>query len=200
MRLSAILPLPPADRPDAVFTPLAGQSALHRIVGALAPVVHEIVLPVAAELADDVDTALPGFPVETVLVDETASRSECLASAADLLQRRGTTHVLLADHRYPLLAASLVDRVVQALVGGADVVVPVLPVTDTVKVVDAQGTITSTVDRSQLRSVQYPHGYSIGRLLAGDLVGAVTVPGDADAVAAELPDDAALLEAIIACR
>ncbi|MGU3501065.1 2-C-methyl-D-erythritol 4-phosphate cytidylyltransferase [Mycobacterium sp. C31M] len=200
MRLSAILPLPPGDRPAAVFTPLAGQSALLRIVGALAPVVHEIVVPVAAGLADEVDTTLSGFAVEIVAVDESASRAECLVSTADLLKQRGTTHVLLADHRYPLLAASLVDRVVQALVGGAEVVVPVLPVTDTVKVVDRQGTITSTVDRSQLRSVQYPHGFAIGRLLAGDLADAVTVPGDADAVAADLPDDAALLAAVIACR
>ena len=50
-----------------------------------------------------------------------------------------------ADHRHPLLAADLIERVTEALAGGAELVIPVLPVTDTVKVVEAGGTITATV-------------------------------------------------------
>ncbi len=56
------------------------------------------------------------------------------------------------------------------------------------------------MDRSQLQAVQYPHGMTIARLTTAGLAGATTVAGDPDAVAVDLPADAALLEAVIACR
>jgi 2-C-methyl-D-erythritol 4-phosphate cytidylyltransferase len=103
------------------------------------------------------------------------------------------------------MPAALVARVIAALADGAELVVPVLPVTDTVKMVDGQGTIRSTVDRAELRITQYPFGVTVSRL--GDLhtalgagEGLVTVAGDADAVPVDLPADAALANAIIACR
>ena len=99
-------------------------------------------------------------------------------------------------------------------------VAPTLPVTDTVKTVDEQGAVLSTVDRSTLRTVQYPRGFTAAALWrlvsispaptpdhvdefdvalrAGLDIG--TVVGDANAFHVELPRDAHLLDAVIACR
>lgn len=182
-----------------MLTALAGESALRRIVRALVPAVEQVVVVVDATLADRVTDDLSGQTVNVVVLDGTPSRAACLATAADRLGG-DTTHVLLADHRHPLIPPALLTRVIDALATGAELVVPVLPVTDTVKVVDAQGRIVSTLDRSQLRSVQYPHGMLARRLSEDGMAGVVTVPGDADAVAVALPADAALVEAVIAGR
>jgi 2-C-methyl-D-erythritol 4-phosphate cytidylyltransferase len=86
------------------------------------------------------------------------------------------------------------------------VVVPVLPMTDTVKRVDDRGSVVDTVDRLWLRTVQDPRGYRVDALAMliedGDDLGqhVATVAGDPDAVAADLPADAALIGAVIESR
>jgi len=61
-------------------------------------------------------------------------------------------------------------RVVSGAVGcvacRAGAAIPALPVTDTVKLVDAQDIITATLDRSKLRTVQTPQAFSFDKLLA----------------------------------
>lgn len=66
--------------------------------------------------------------------------------------------VLVHDAARPLASAELVDRVLDGLAGGADGVVPGLPVTDTVKRVDC-GRVVETVDRRGLVGVQTPQGF-----------------------------------------
>lgn len=87
------------------------------------------------------------------------------------------THVLIHDAARPLASAALVDRVVKALVGGAEAVVPVIPVTDTLRSIDG-----GTVDRNRFVAVQTPQGFDIRRLL------------EAHRTDAEATDDAALVE------
>ncbi|WP_030133799.1 IspD/TarI family cytidylyltransferase [Mycolicibacterium neoaurum] len=210
MRLAAILPMPPAENPAAALTPLGGEPAVCRMVRSLTRVAGQVLVVVDEAIADRFRAALAGLTVDILTVDGSATRADCLALAGRSLAVpslvgvragcQGATHVLLADQRHPLMAADMIDRVVAALADGADLVVPVLPVTDTVKTVDAGGTITATVDRSTLRLLQYPRGMRADRLPEESLAGAVTVDGDADAVSVQLPADAALLEAIIACR
>ena len=205
VRLAAILPMPPAENPAAALTPLGGEPAVCRMVRSLSRVAGQVLVVVDEAIADRFRAALAGLTVDILTVDGSATRADCLALAGRSLVGvragcQGATHVLLADQRHPLMAADMIDRVVATLAVGADLVVPVLPVTDTVKTVDAGGTITATVDRATLRLLQYPRGMRVDRLPDESLAGAVTVDGDADAVSVQLPADAALLEAIIACR
>jgi len=74
-----------------------------------------------------------------------------------------TTHVLVHDAARPLVSRALVERVIGALERGAVAVIPVVPVTDTVKRIDG-GVVVETVDRTQLVSVQTPQGFEIGLL------------------------------------
>jgi 2-C-methyl-D-erythritol 4-phosphate cytidylyltransferase len=109
--------------------------------------------------------------------------------------------------------------VLAALNAGGDVVVPILPMTDSVKTVDELGSVLGTVDRSTLQTVQYPRGFAAAVLWqlisvspdsASDDVDEFdaalragldidVVAGDANAFQVELPRDAHLLEAVIAC-
>jgi 2-C-methyl-D-erythritol 4-phosphate cytidylyltransferase len=207
VKLSAILPLPVsvARHPEVVFTPVEGEPVLVRIVRALTVEVGEVLVPIEDGLSERVRAGLAGLPARVIAAGENRGTADCLAAALPYVQASASTHVLVADHRHPVLSKDLVARVIAALADGAELVVPVLPVTDTVKRVDVQGVIQSTVDRSELKITQYPYGAAVARL--GDLptvLGAgtdlVCVAGDADAVAFDLPADAALLAAVLTCR
>ena len=70
----------------------------------------------------------------------------------------GADVVLVHDAARACVPSALVRRVVAAVEGGADAVVPVVPVADTVKHVD-DGIVVGTPDRSGLRQVQTPQGF-----------------------------------------
>jgi len=91
--------------------------------------------------------------------------------------------VVVHDAMHPLAPSSLVRDVVDVLVGrgGAAVgVVAVRPVTDTLKWVDAAGTITGTADREGYRVICSPQAYPAGVLLAL-LAAPEAVPGGPEA-------------------
>lgn len=67
--------------------------------------------------------------------------------------------VLVHDAARPLTPAAQIQRVVAALREGMRAVVPVLPVVDTIKAVDANGVVLGTPERAGLRAVQTPQGF-----------------------------------------
>jgi 2-C-methyl-D-erythritol 4-phosphate cytidylyltransferase len=211
--LAAILPLP-AILADNAFASLGGEPALVRVARAM---LGAAVVAAAAPLVDRAREALAAeglSRIDVVGVEGPGSRAQCVAAA---LQRMTDSprHVLIHDIRRPLASESLRDRVIAGLLAGSPVVMPVVAVTDSVKAVDANGVVTATVNRSTLRSVQYPRGFTVEELLR--LMGARTsddfdelaealrtgtpitsVDGEADAFLVELPRDTAYVEAIIA--
>jgi 2-C-methyl-D-erythritol 4-phosphate cytidylyltransferase len=213
--LAAILPLP-ATLTDNAFVPLAGEAPLVRVASTM---LGAAVVVAAAPLVDRVRETLAAQGLSTVAVtavDDVGSRAQCLVAGLRHF-RDAPRHVLIHDIRRPLAPASLRDRVIAALQAGSPVVMPTLPVTDSVKAVDAQGLVTGTLDRSALRAVQHPRGFTVdglSELLAGrasddfdELDEALRtgmqitlVDGDVDAFVVELPRDTAYVEAIIECR
>lgn len=193
MKISAIVPIP-ADRPAAVFAPIAGRPALVRVVQALlAADLHSVLVAAPAALEADAGRCLADTAASVLAVAD----ADLLAAAVEHVRAEQVSHVLVADPRQVLVSPRVIERVVAALSGGAVRVVPIVPVTDTVKTVDAQGRILSTVDRSELRTGQHPYGRAIDAPAHAQVV---TVEGDPDAILADLPADAALIEALIACR
>jgi 2-C-methyl-D-erythritol 4-phosphate cytidylyltransferase len=67
--------------------------------------------------------------------------------------------VLVHDVARCLTPPDLFARVIAAVREGSPAVVPGLPVTDTVKVVDARGRVLDTPDRRSLRGIQTPQGF-----------------------------------------
>jgi 2-C-methyl-D-erythritol 4-phosphate cytidylyltransferase len=213
--LAAILPLPTA-LADSAFASLAGETLLVRLARGMS---GAAVVAVAAPLADRVREALAAqglSAVGVVMAEEPGLRAQCLAAGLQHFHEP-PRHVLIHDVRRPLAPESLRDRVIDALLAGRPIVMPTLAVTDSVKAVDANGSVTDTLDRSTLRTVQYPRGFTVdelSRLLAGRIsedfdeldealrsgTPITMVDGDADAFVVELPRDAAYVEAIMASR
>lgn len=95
----------------------------------------------------------------------------------------GTEIVVVHDAVRPFASAELFQRVVAAVLAGADAAVPAVPMTDTIKRVE--GTIVAaTLDRSALVAVQTPQAFRLAALR------------DAHARGGEATDDAALVESI----
>ena len=76
------------------------------------------------------------------------------------------------------------ERVIGAVVDGADAAVPGIPVTDTIKQVNAQNIVVATPDRSTLVAVQTPQAFR------------ASVLRDAHASSPEGTDDATLVESM----
>jgi len=66
--------------------------------------------------------------------------------------------VLVHDAARCLVPVEVIQRVVDAVRAGAEAVIPVVPVADTVKRISG-GVVADTVDRSALRQVQTPQGF-----------------------------------------
>ncbi|MDQ1745080.1 MAG: 2-C-methyl-D-erythritol 4-phosphate cytidylyltransferase [Pseudonocardiales bacterium] len=97
--------------------------------------------------------------------------------------------VLVHDAARPLVPSSMISAVVAALRAGDQAVIPVLPVADTIKRVDADGQVVATVDRRELRAVQTPQGFLRSVLLAAHRAAE-------DRSLTDVTDDAGLAEAL----
>jgi len=71
--------------------------------------------------------------------------------------------VLIHDGSRCLITPDLIGRVVEAARGGADGVVPALPVSDTIKVAE-NGSVRQTLDRAKLHAAQTPQAFRLGML------------------------------------
>jgi 2-C-methyl-D-erythritol 4-phosphate cytidylyltransferase len=94
-----------------------------------------------------------------------------------------TDIVCVHDAARPFASTELYRRVVDAVEAGADAAVPGVPVADTIKMVDADGVVVATLDRSSLVAVQTPQAFRHSALVAAHRDGG------------EATDDAALIEA-----
>ncbi|MDY3049246.1 MAG: 2-C-methyl-D-erythritol 4-phosphate cytidylyltransferase [Rothia sp. (in: high G+C Gram-positive bacteria)] len=111
-----------------------------------------------------------------------------LPGASDL-EPRG---VLVHDAARCFTPASVYRRVAAALAAGERAVIPVLPVVDTIKQVTADGYVSGTPARSDLRAVQTPQGFDLPTLRQAHRDVASLDP----AVAEGITDDAMLAEAL----
>lgn len=126
-----------------------------------------------------------------------ATRAQSVARALANLPLN-TRQVLVHDAARCLTPASVFLDVVAALDSGAQAVVPVLPVNDTVRGVDPEGRNLGAIDRSGLRVIQTPQGFDAALLVelnrkAGLLVAqeaSASVVGDPEGIT----DDASLVE------
>jgi 2-C-methyl-D-erythritol 4-phosphate cytidylyltransferase len=93
------------------------------------------------------------------------SRSLSTRNGLSLLADLGPENVVLVhDGSRCLVTPDLVRRVVVAAHGnGADGIIPVLPVSDTIKVV-ADGAVLETLDRAKLHATQTPQAFRLGML------------------------------------
>lgn len=144
-----------------VITRTLEAALAHDGVVQVQPVIHSD----DEELFDKALACLPKDVTRRILrpVHGGASRSRSVHAGLRALEGHAPeTVVLIHDAARPFLSAALLSRALEAGAKGA--AIPVLPVTDTVKQLDAHGIITGTVDRSGLRTVQTPQVFPLAQI------------------------------------
>lgn len=184
------------------FEPLGPETVLERS------------LSVAQGVADGVVAVVPpGAILGPGAVAGGATRSDSVRCGLAAVPRDAEV-IVVHDGARPFASSHLYEAVIDAVRAGADGAVPGLPVTDTIKVVDDDGTVVSTPDRGRLVAVQTPQAFAAARLRAAHqgapqgtddaaLVEAgggrvVVVPGEADNRKLTVPEDLAWARARVA--
>ncbi len=115
-----------------------------------------------------------------------ATRQASVRAGLEALAGEAPDLVLIHDCARPFVSASLIARAIAAA-SATGAVVPGLPVTDTIKQIDAQGRIEATPPRAQLRAVQTPQAFRYELILNAHRLAASTGQN-------ELTDDGAVAE------
>lgn len=165
------------------FVELGGLTMLERAVEGLlnSGVITCVVVAVPADRMDQTAALLEG---RATVVEGGPQRHDTVRLALSAVG--DPEFVLVHDAARPLTPADQIHRVVAALRDGMRAVIPVLPVVDTIKAVDANGVVLGTPERAGLRAVQTPQGFEtelLRRAYQRAGAGAVT-------------DDAALVESL----
>lgn len=185
------------------LSPLGPARVVDHAVASVQSHVAGTVLVVPEDLVGE---DLPG----DVVVAGGATRSESVRCGLAALPPTARW-VLVHDGARPLVPDAVVERVLHALAEGADAVVPVVPVTDSLRTVDGR-----PVDRTRFVAVQTPQGFRTEVLRAAHDAGGdatddatlvdhrggvvVQVAGDAGNLKITVPADLALAEVLLHAR
>lgn len=148
------------------FRQIGGAAMLHRALSTLveAPLldaVQPVIRPEDIELYRSAVGTLPVLPP----VYGGATRQASVRAGLEALSSRAPGIVLVHDAARPFASRALIERAIAAA-RGTGAAVPAVPVTDTVKSVDAHGQVDRTLDRAALRLIQTPQAFAYGPLLA----------------------------------
>ena len=169
------------------YRPLAGGNALRQSLALLSE--HDGIALVQPVIHAEDRTFYDTSAAELRLlppVSGGATRQASVHAGLAALAAQNPDIVLVHDAARPFASPALITRAIAAARQNA-AAVPVLPVADTVKTVDAKGTVTGTLDRALLRIVQTPQAFSFAALLDAHRR-ALTAGRD------DFTDDAALAE------
>jgi 2-C-methyl-D-erythritol 4-phosphate cytidylyltransferase/2-C-methyl-D-erythritol 2,4-cyclodiphosphate synthase len=159
---------------------LGDRTLIEHAVSAISSVADQIIVTAPAGYEKEIQK-LVGDGITVVTGGATRSESVRIGLSKVLCDAE---YVLIHDAARALASPALAQKVVAALKSGDVAVIPGLSQTDTVKIIDAEGFVSTTPDRSQMRRVQTPQGFTYG------------VINQAHSQAGEATDDAALVESL----
>jgi 2-C-methyl-D-erythritol 4-phosphate cytidylyltransferase/2-C-methyl-D-erythritol 2,4-cyclodiphosphate synthase len=148
------------------YRELAGVPMLRRTVQALqaCPQITLIQAVIGADQRALYEVAVAGLELPPPAIGG-ATRQDSVRRGLEALADAAPERVLVHDAARPFVAANLVARVVEAL-ATAEAVLPVVPVVDTLKRLDAGGRVVGEAAREGLARAQTPQGFRFGPLLA----------------------------------
>lgn len=136
---------------------LAGETLIHRAVRNLASIAELIIVAAPIGSEDEIARAIDVPNVQ--VVSGGPRRSQSVANAIKALPSN-FTYVLVHDAARAFAPTDLAQRILNELIGGAEAVIPALDVVDTIKVVDSESYVVNTPDRTSLRAIQTPQGFT----------------------------------------
>lgn len=172
MRVAAILVAagrgeragPSADGPKQ-YRPIGGRAVIAHTLDAFrdAASITQIVVVVHP---DDVERLRAATHVDDCrVIPGGPTRQASVLEGLLALRQDAPDLVLIHDAVRPFIAPALIDEVV-AVVSEAGAALPVLPITDTVKSVDALGQVITTIPRAGLFGAQTPQGFRFREILS----------------------------------
>lgn len=153
------------------YRPLAGRTVLERTLGALLahPGLDRIIVAIHPDdrahyeaSLDTLDQSGRKRLLPPVLGGDT--RQDSVRLGLEALAAAKPDIVLIHDAARPFIDSALIDRAIETA-QQSNAAVPGIPVTDTIKVVDPDGIVVSTPDRTSLRAVQTPQAFRFQTLL-----------------------------------
>ena len=168
-----------ANLPKALVK-LVDKTLVEHAVAALSPVAELIIITAPTGFEDQFSKLL-GDQVKVITGG--VLRSDSIRIALSNIPEN-YEYVLVHDGARALATTDLAQSVIAQLVKGEGAVIPALDVTDTIKEVDSNNYVRNTLNRSSLRAVQTPQGFSRSVLVR------------AHQASEDATDDAALVEAL----
>jgi 2-C-methyl-D-erythritol 4-phosphate cytidylyltransferase/2-C-methyl-D-erythritol 2,4-cyclodiphosphate synthase len=168
-----------ADLPKSLIK-LIDKTLLERAVANLAPVAQLLIVTAPAGYESEYKKLL-GDQVEVITGG--VLRSDSIRIAISKIPKN-YEYVLVHDAARALASTRLASEVLNQLIKGQQSVIPTLEVIETIKEIDNQGYVRNTLNRSSLKIVQTPQGFSRSVLERAHLT------------SEDATDDAALVEAL----
>ncbi|AIT61827.1 2-C-methyl-D-erythritol 4-phosphate cytidylyltransferase [Corynebacterium doosanense] len=157
-----------AETPKA-FVPLRDRTLLERSVEAMIATgcVDEVIVLVSPDMEGDAAAVLGRSGLDRAqipvrLVHGGGERADSIWAGLQAIGEDDAV-VLVHDAARALTPPAMIARVARAVLEGSPAVIPVLPVSDTIKRVAGQ-TVVDTPDRAGLRAVQTPQGFDLAAL------------------------------------
>jgi 2-C-methyl-D-erythritol 4-phosphate cytidylyltransferase / 2-C-methyl-D-erythritol 2,4-cyclodiphosphate synthase len=159
---------------------LGDRTLIEHAVSSISTVADQIIVTAPAGFEKQIQ-GLVGEGVTVVTGGATRSESVRIGLSKVLCDAE---YVLIHDAARALASPALAEKIVTALKSGDVAVIPGLAQTDTVKIVGEDGIVKATPDRTSMRRIQTPQGFTYGLI------------NQAHSAAGEATDDAALVEAL----
>lgn len=144
---------------NKVLMPLAGETVIARSLRAFAGMVDGMILVSRSEDMQQMRLAAEQAGIDVRIVAGGATRQESVWNGLYALPE-ACTHVMIHDGARCLVDKATIERC-KASVLECGTGVAAIPVIDTIKETDAEELVVSTPDRSALRAVQTPQGFSL---------------------------------------
>lgn len=207
---------------DKLTAQLGGMPVLARTLRAFeaCPLVAEIVVVTRADRIEEIAELCRSYEISKVskVLSGGATRVESALVGVSEVEPK-LELIAVHDGARPLVTVELIERTIRAA-QAYHAAVPVIPSTDTLKIVDARGFVAGTADRASTFRVQTPQVFK-AEFIKGALTKAMekelpltddcsavemmgvktmTVPGDEDNIKLTTPRDMIVAEAILKAR
>ena len=147
---------------NKVLHPLCGKSVIRRSAEAFLGHVDGMIAVCPPDEESAFHSELQGLPVPCLLAHGGTTRQDSVWNGL-LALPRDCSHVLVHDAARCLVDGETIEKAKQSAEWHGSGVVAV-PMSDTIKQADADGTVVSTLDRSTLWSIQTPQAFDVSLL------------------------------------
>jgi len=135
---------------------LGGKTLIEHAVNNMAPVANQIIVAAPLGFEEQFQQLLGS---EVLVITGGLTRTLSVKNALPHISKENE-FILVHDAARALATTELAMRVIDSLRAGEKAVVPGLEVVDTIKRIDADNYVTKTMDRSKLRAIQTPQGFT----------------------------------------